>query len=78
MTFFGNSGPGDLRFFMTGLRGWRGFNDIRPADAANSRNFWEKPLLDEEDVDDVGDADDTADSKEEPFLPVAEDALNCC
>lgn len=39
----GNSGPGEPRVFITGFRGWRGFRDRRPAEAANSFRRCEKP-----------------------------------
>lgn len=55
VTFLGNSGPGEPRVLITGFRGCRGFNDSRPADAANSFRRCEKPW----EFDDVSEFEDT-------------------
>jgi len=44
VTFLGNSGPGEPRVLITGLRGWRGLRESSPAEAASSLRRWEKPL----------------------------------
>lgn len=46
VTLLCNSGAGDCEPFVliTGLSGWEGFAEIKPAEVANSRSFCDKPV----------------------------------